>query len=114
MLALFERADAGADLSFRFYFVLVQKKRPGAVRIFQPRIDTGSAGVRHRFDGRYAHHKDLILTRPFELDRRDASPLDSWAGDHHAMPTEKNRIIAPQDVHHGIFEAKIRDSFASR
>src|SRR5438552_18372707 len=99
MLALFERADAGADLSFRFYFVLVQKKRPGAVRIFQPRIDTGSAGVRHRFDGRYAHHKELILTRPFELNRRDASPPDSPAGYHHAMPTDKTRIMPAQRDH---------------
>src|SRR5437762_14092075 len=93
MLALFERADAGADLSFRFYFVPVQKKRPGAVRIFQPRIDTRSAGVRHRFDGRYAHHKDLTLTRPFELDRRDASPLDPRAGDQPALPLKKTCIM---------------------
>src|SRR5207237_6707162 len=107
MLALFQCADAGADLSLRFYFVLVQKKRPGAVRIFQPRIDTGSAGVRHRFDGRYAHHKELILTRPFELDRRDASPLDSRAGDHHAMPTEKNRIMPAKAVNHTMYERRI-------
>ena len=69
VLAFFERADAGANLRFRFDFMLVQKKWPGAIGIFQPRIVTPATCVGHGFDGRDAHHQELILASPFELNR---------------------------------------------
>src|SRR5919108_668897 len=45
MLAFFQRADTRPDLSFRFDFMLVQKDRPGPVRIFQPRVDAPARAV---------------------------------------------------------------------
>jgi len=69
VLSFSERADAGANLRFRFDSVFVQKKRPSAIRIFQPRVVTPSTRIGHRFHGRDAHHQELVLAGPFELNR---------------------------------------------
>src|SRR5215467_2691158 len=69
MLSFSERTDAGANLGFRLDLMLVQKKRPGPIRIFQSSVAATSSGIGHRFDHRDAHHQELILASPLELNR---------------------------------------------
>src|SRR5215510_2453204 len=69
VLTFSECADAGTNLCFRLDIMLVQKKRPGPIGIFQASIAATSSGLGHRFDRRDAHHQELILASPFELNR---------------------------------------------
>src|SRR5215510_918714 len=69
VLTFSECADAGANLGFRLDLMLVQKKRPGPIRILQSSIAATSSRTGQRFNRRDAHHQELILTRPFELNR---------------------------------------------
>src|SRR5215510_4344588 len=69
MLAFSECADAGANLGFRLDLMLVQKKRPGSIRILQSSVAATSSRLGHRFDRRDTHHQELILASPLDLNR---------------------------------------------
>jgi len=114
MLALFECANPGANLLLRFYFVLVQKERPGAVGIFQPGVDPPAPRIGHRLDCGETHYQQLILTGPFELDGRNAGPFDSWTDDHSPVPAEKDRVVLSQRIHHAPGETETVDAMTVR
>src|SRR5262245_16800417 len=85
MLAFLERANARANLRFRFHFVFPQQKRPRSIRIFQPRVASSTAGIGHRFYRSDARHQQLILASALELNRRNARAFDARADYDDAM-----------------------------
>src|SRR3989442_6784242 len=80
--------------------MLIEQKRPSAVRIFQPRIYSAPGGVRQGLGRGEAHQQKLVLTGALKLDRRDTGPFDSWSRHHAAVAAEENSVMVSERFHH--------------